>query len=239
MLARSRGQFVRVFALAAALWTCAGDPTAEGVGTPVVIQPDYEELSIAVGGTGLLSATVLDTRSNRLQAPVTFTTCNPAVATVTPDTAYHPVPPTSSRAIVTSVPPAAAGCVVVASSGLQPETVAVTTNKATPTVTAVPRPLTDTVGHRAMNDTASISGGFGSLAGTITFTLYDSTQASCTTGARYTQALPVTAAGAYGTSPGVVPDIKGTWHWLVVYSGNSNNKAVTVACAAGAVTVAP
>jgi hypothetical protein len=217
---------------------CKEDPTADGAGTPLLLQSDFAALNVTIGATGSFTSWVTDVRSNRIPASVTFTTCNAAIATVGIDTAYHPVPATSMRAVVTSVLPGTT-CVTVASAGVPDTSVAVRVLQATPlvitttaTVPATPPGGTTGLVGATLNDTARVVGGFGSLAGTVTFTLYDSTQATCAASPRYTEVVTIPGTGAYVTSPGFVSDKVGTWRWKVVYSGNINNKSVSSACTA-------
>ena len=227
-----------IAALAIAAVTCKSDPTAAGAGTPVAVQTDLTSINVAVGGSGTFTAWVVDVRTNRLEVPVSFTTCDATIAGVGPDTAFHPVPATSARARVVNPGRAGTSCVVVSSSGLKPDTVTVVVGKAAPTISTSRNIITGPVGS-TLNDTARVAGGFGTLTGTITFQLYDSTKATCASGPRYTQAVTISGAGAYHTSPGFVTDQIGTWHWTAAYSGDINNLAASSPCAAEPVTITP
>jgi ice-binding like protein len=220
-------------ALMVATVACKGDPTAEGAGTPLALQSDYKALNVTIGTSGTFTSWVTDVRATRVGALVSFTTCSAAIATVKADTSYHPVPPTSMRAVVTSVLPGTT-CVKVASPGVPDTTVTVNVLRATPLLITTPTFTTGPPGAM-MNDTARVVGGFGSLAGTLTFALYDSLQTTCAASPRYGPiTISIPGTGAYGTSPGFAADKEGIWRWQVVYSGNILNKPITSVCTATA-----
>lgn len=237
MLPRLFGRLGLIAALAATGATCKGDPTADDVGTPVAIQAALASMNINIGSTATLTATVVDARQTPLPESITFMSCDASIATAAPDTSYHPVPLTSARAVVTSVL-SGATCVVASSAGVAPDTVAVLVFKATPVLVTSRNITAGTVGA-TLNDTVRVTGGFGTVAGTVTFQLYDSTQATCAGGPRYTQAVPVSGPGPYSTTPGFVTDLDGTWRWTVAYSGDVNNTVVTSACDAQPVAITP
>jgi hypothetical protein len=124
MLPRLLGPLALIAAVAATGVSCATNPTAEGVGTPVEIHTDFSTMHVAVGVDASLSAWVVDVRTNRLPVEITFTACNAAVAKVALDAAFDPVPPTSAKGVVTGVA-AGTACAIVSSSGLKPDTVIV------------------------------------------------------------------------------------------------------------------
>jgi ice-binding like protein len=214
--------------LAATAVACKGDPTAVGAGTPVALYSDFAAVNVTIGTSATFTSWVADVRLNRLEAPVSFTTCNASIATVAVDTSFHPVPATSMRAVVKSVLPGTS-CVKVTSAGVPGTSVAINVVQATPVVITTPT-FTSGPPGATLNDTARVVGGFGTLAGTVTFQLYDSTQQKCAASPRYTQVVPIPGTGAYGTSPGFAADSRGIWRWQVVYSGNITNKSVTSAC---------
>ena len=231
-----------IAALAVAAVACKKDPTAEGAGTPVAIQAALASLNVNIGSSGTVTASVVDVRQSPLEAAIAFATCDAAIATVTADTSYHPVPVTSARAVVKSVL-SGTTCAVASSGGLKPDTVVVNVVKAAPTVvthTNLPTGETSFLSTATLNDTARVGGGYttdGPLTGTLTFKLYDNSDADQRTCAaaspRYTQALTLCGSGPtflFATSPGFTPDRLGTWRWQAVYGGNANNKSVTTAC---------
>ncbi len=239
MLLRLSGRIGVVATLAAAA-ACKGDPTADGVGTPVAIQAALASLNVSIGSSGLVAASVVDVRQNRVEASIAFATCDAAIATVTADTSYHPVPATSARAVVTSVL-SGTTCLVASSGGLTPDTVVVIVVKAAPTVvthTNLPSGATAFVLGAGLSDTVRVSGGFGTLTGTVTLNLYDNTQATCAASPRYTQTFTLSGPGPgflFANTP-FTSDKVGTWRWQAVYSGNANNKTVTSACTGSAAT---
>ncbi len=124
MRRRISGMLGVMAALAAVAVGCKKDPTAETAGTPAAVQAEFASLNVKVSGTATFTAWVVDARSTRLKADVSFATCDATKATISADASYVPQPPTSARAIVSGV---AAGttCVVVSSGSLTPDTVAV------------------------------------------------------------------------------------------------------------------
>lgn len=94
---------------------CKSDPFSDLDQTPAELVVSFTHLQIGVGQTATVTASVLDGRATPLPIPVTFTSCNSVVVTV-PDTSYHPVPATSSRALITAQTPAPS-CVVVQGAG--------------------------------------------------------------------------------------------------------------------------
>jgi hypothetical protein len=81
------------------------------------------------------------------------------------------------------------------------------------------------------NDDATISGGFGTPGGTITFNLFNPADATCSGVPAFTQTVPVNGNGTYSTTNTTffVTDV-GTWRWQVIYSGDGNNQGATSAC---------
>src|SRR5207247_9170703 len=91
-----------------------------------------------------------------------------------------------------------------------------------------PTPTSGTVGV-TLNDAATLSGG-SSPTGSITFTLYDPDQATCTGTPRFTQTVTVTGNGTYSTTGGFVTDKPGTWRWTASYSGDASNNPASTGC---------
>ena len=113
--------------------------------------------------------------------------------------------------------------------------------KVTPTLTTTANPTSGTIGGAGLNDSAHLSGG-NSPGGTIDFYLFSPSQ-TCTTSpgaGSYTfhQSVSVTSGnGTYSTSGGPSPNSLGTWHWLAVYSGDTNNYGTNSGCTSEPVTV--
>ncbi len=99
----------------------------------------------------------------------------------------------------------------------------------------------------AITDTATLSGGANVPQGTITFNLYDPSDASCLAAPVFTSAVSIDGTGSY-TSAAFTSAAIGTYHWIANYSGDANNAATANACNAanesvlvtsGAVTSVP
>ncbi len=81
------------------------------------------------------------------------------------------------------------------------------------------------------NDDATISGGFGTPGGTVTFNLFDPSDATCAGTPAYTQTVSVSGNGTYSTTNTTfLASDEGTWRWQVSYSGDGNNEAAESAC---------
>lgn len=81
------------------------------------------------------------------------------------------------------------------------------------------------------NDSATISGATSNAGGTVTFSLFDPSAATCSGTPAYTETVNVSGNGSYSTSnTKFLASTVGTWRWLVVYSGDSNNQGTTSAC---------
>ena len=102
--------------------------------------------------------------------------------------------------------------------------------KATPTISTTASPSSITAGGSAA-DQANLSGGYGTLGGTISYTLYAPNDTTCSG-----TPTPLTATGStvsgMGTysSGSVQPSVVGTWHWIATYSGDGNNNSVSDPC---------
>ncbi|MDH5505028.1 MAG: hypothetical protein OEY98_13515, partial [Acidimicrobiia bacterium] len=94
-------------------------------------------------------------------------------------------------------------------------------NPATPSLSTVPKLLP--------NDTATLSGGFGTLSGTLSFELFAT--ADCSGNAIYEETVDVDGAGDYATSnTSVFITADGTYSWLVTYTGDDNNAGAISTC---------
>jgi hypothetical protein len=89
--------------------------------------------------------------------------------------------------------------------------------KASPTISAVAGPTVVIGSGVKLTASATLTGG-ANEAGTITFTLYDSTGASVDT-----QTATVNGPGTYTTPTGYLPSAPGTYQWVASYSGDPNN----------------
>jgi hypothetical protein len=80
------------------------------------------------------------------------------------------------------------------------------------------------------NDAATLTGGF-SPTGSITFSLFNPSDATCAGAPALTQTVTVTGNGTYiTTNTSFLASANGTWRWQVDYSGDSNNNGTSSAC---------
>ncbi len=115
----------------------------------------------------------------------------------------------------------------------------VTVNQASPTVTTAANPTSETVGGANLNDTGTLSGGY-NATGTVAFYLFApgvTCSATSPSGYAFSQAVTVDGDGTYDTTGGFSPNAAGTWNWLAVYSGDTNNTAANSGCDSEPVTV--
>ena len=92
----------------------------------------------------------------------------------------------------------------------------------------------------ATSDTATVAGGT-SPTGSIVFKLFGPGDATCSDAPAYTSAPQTVAGDGQYQSPAFTPTLEGTYSWVALYSGDSNNAAVTTVCMdpAETVTVGP
>jgi hypothetical protein len=109
------------------------------------------------------------------------------------------------------------------------------------------QPAASTAQDLIPNDSFTLSNGYGTPTGSITFSLYSPANvnnATCTGTADYTEKVTVNGNGTYSTGNGttVTPAFhataEGTWNWTSSYSGDSNNLAATSACGVEHFTIA-
>jgi len=92
-------------------------------------------------------------------------------------------------------------------------------------------PLISTAQHLIPNDDATITGATSDAGGTITFNLYSPSDATCSGTPALTQTVNVSGNNTYNTTNTTfVASANGTWRWLVIYSGDSDNAGTTSAC---------
>jgi hypothetical protein len=97
--------------------------------------------------------------------------------------------------------------------------------KATPSLTGS---ASSGVVGTAIDDEVTLSGGF-SPTGEVTFSVYGPADATCSTPLKTTTS-PIT--GTTATSGDFLPQQTGEFRWTASYSGDANNKAVSLACGA-------
>ena len=101
-------------------------------------------------------------------------------------------------------------------TGTNDESVVVTAG--TPAVTTTPGGTVVLGSGAKLTDTAHLTGGF-NPTGTITFVLTNPNGKVMDT-----EGVAVNNGDGYYAAPGYVPDMAGTWHWDVTYSGDGNNQ---------------
>jgi hypothetical protein len=81
------------------------------------------------------------------------------------------------------------------------------------------------------NDSATLTGVTANAGGTINFKLFAPNDATCSGTPAYQKIVNVSGASTYITDNSTVyAETVGTWRWLVVYSGDTNNTGSTSAC---------
>lgn len=113
---------------------------------------------------------------------------------------------------------------------------AVQVDQATPIVSTTPSSDRVPVGT-SIYDTATLSGGFPPFTGTVTVELFGPGDTFCT--GTPVETFPDLAVNG---ATGVITDrfqttAAGTWHWVAIYNGDPNNKAVDSGCSAEPVDV--
>jgi Fibronectin type III domain len=114
-------------------------------------------------------------------------------------------------------------------------TTSATTTKATVAITTRTS-ATSVILGQSIHDTATLSGGY-SPSGTITWHVYSSTTATCSTPqGSYVNTQPV--SGTTYASGGFTPTAIGSFKWGFTYSGDAHNKAITRTAGCGGSTEA-
>jgi hypothetical protein len=106
--------------------------------------------------------------------------------------------------------------------------------KATPSIVATPS-ASQVLVRQSISDSATVTGG-DSPSGTVTFELFAND--ACSGTPAFTSASQPLSGGTAHSAP-FTPTSSGTFHWVAVYSGDTNNNPVSTPCAGGAVTVMP
>jgi hypothetical protein len=101
------------------------------------------------------------------------------------------------------------------------------------------QPTASTAQSLIPNDAFTLSGATATAGGTVTMSLYSPTDATCSGTAALTQIVNVGGNGTYNTTNTTfVASTEGTWRWLSVYTGDTNNFGVTSACGVERFTIA-
>ncbi len=110
--------------------------------------------------------------------------------------------------------------------------------KASPTMTTVPNPSTGTVGAdiASLSDKATFSTtGAAAPTGSVTFTLYSNS--ACTTAVSGVSGSGVIASSSASYSANWKPTTAGTYYWVAVYPGDTNNSPATSTCGSEKVVI--
>jgi hypothetical protein len=100
------------------------------------------------------------------------------------------------------------------------------------------QPTVSTAQNLIPNDNFTLSGGF-NPTGTITFNLYDPSDATCSGTPALTQTVNVNGNGTYSTTNTTfTASTEGTWRWASSYSGDNNNQTATSSCGTERFTIA-
>jgi hypothetical protein len=99
---RIRGLLAAVAALGLFAAACAEDPLSGLDGSPAGVRTDVAFVTVDVGDTVYVVASVIDGRSIPLTTEVAFAACDASI-TVAADASYDPYPKTAFRAIVVGV----------------------------------------------------------------------------------------------------------------------------------------
>jgi hypothetical protein len=101
------------------------------------------------------------------------------------------------------------------------------------------QPGASTAQNLIPNDDFTLSGATSDAGGTITFKLYDPSDATCSGTPALTQTVNVNGNGTYSTTnTSFIASAEGTWRWESTYSGDDNNLSVTSTCGTEQFTIA-
>jgi hypothetical protein len=84
MNVRIAGLFGLAALVAGAAVSCKSDPTAEGIGSANSVVMNLKVMNVIIADSSRSFATVFDTKSDPLTLPVSFASCDPVVAAVSP-----------------------------------------------------------------------------------------------------------------------------------------------------------
>jgi hypothetical protein len=100
-------------------------------------------------------------------------------------------------------------------------------------------PAMSTAQNLLPNDSATLTGATSNAGGTISFKLYNPSNATCSGAADFSQTVNVNGNGTYNTTNTTFhATTEGTWRWQVVYSGDNNNNGTTSSCGVEQFTIA-
>ena len=128
------------------------------------------------------------------------------------------------------------GTITLAAGDAKTCTITNTHQMVTPTITTTPNPSVAQF-LTVLNDSATLSGGYGTPGGSITFNLYPPSDTTCAGTPAYTQTVTVTDNGTYNTSPGLAANLAGEWNWTADYLGDTWNNPASSGCGQEKVSV--
>ncbi len=211
---------------------CAEEPVTVGRATPTIattpspggaVGISISDSAVVGGGAGPTGTVTFDLYGpgdTTCTGTPAFTSTNPLVAgTTSSDSfttnavgAFHWVATYNGDANNISV-----------SSGCNAEPV--TVGQATPEIVTTPSP--GGVVGTGISDSARVSGGL-NPSGTVTFNLYAPSDTTCAGNPVFTSTNPLSAGSA--TSDTFTTHTVGTFRWVAIYSGDSNNTTVSSGC---------
>jgi hypothetical protein len=100
------------------------------------------------------------------------------------------------------------------------------------------QPGASTAQNLLPNDSFTLSGATPDAGGTITFSLYSPSDASCSGTPAYTEKVNVAGNNTYSTSNTTfLATATGTWRWADSYTGDNNNLPVASSCGTESFTI--
>jgi len=101
------------------------------------------------------------------------------------------------------------------------------------------QPTVSTAQNLIPNDNFTLGGATATATGTITFSLFDPSDATCSGTPAYTQTVNVNGNGTYSTTNSTFhATAEGTWRWESSYTGDGNNLPATSSCGTERFTIA-
>lgn len=93
------------------------------------------------------------------------------------------------------------------------------------------QPSVSTAQNLLPNDSLTLTGATSGAGGTVTFQLFDPSDATCAGAPALTETVDVNGNGTYSTSNTTFhATAEGTWRWMSTYSGDDNNESAVSAC---------
>ncbi|MDQ1421998.1 MAG: hypothetical protein QOJ52_3960, partial [Acidimicrobiaceae bacterium] len=196
---------------------------------PVTVGGTISDSAVLAGGvapTGTITFTVFGPNNPTCTGAAAFTSTVAVAGNGTYSSATFTTTAAGTYQFVAAYSGDANNNPVTSACGAPNESVVVA--KGTPTIVTTASPTVPAGG--TISDTATLAGGV-APTGTITFTLFGPANPTCTGAAIFTSTVPVAGNGVYPSGTFVVAT-PGTYNWVAVYSGDTNNASVTSACGA-------